>query len=153
MCIRDSPEVADELRDVLVRVASVEDVSARDRRILDVTVVEVARDGEVLRLSLDRVQTRERVVGAAVFARDVHVPHAVELLGAELRQAAVRPVADLRRDVERLVVSGQRVRGEETGEDLMKRVIRRPDALVAAVGGEFLEAHELRLGTVSYTHL
>ena len=113
-------QVAGELRDVLVGVATVEDVVPGYGRVLHVTIVEVARDGEVLRLvAPERVQAGERVVGSAVFARDVHVPHPIELLGAELGETAVRPVADLRRDVERLRVPGERVRGDETGEDLV----------------------------------
>jgi hypothetical protein len=39
----EDAEVADELRDVLVRVTPVENVVVRDRRVLHVAVVEVAR--------------------------------------------------------------------------------------------------------------
>ena len=59
------------------------------------------------------------------------------------RQPAVHPVADLRGDVERLRVAGELMRVEQAGQDLVQRVVRRPDALVAAVRGELLESHEL----------
>ena len=51
VALLEDAEVADELRDVLVRVTPVEDVVVRDRRVLHVAVVEVPRDGEVLRLA------------------------------------------------------------------------------------------------------
>ena len=140
-------QVADELRNVLVGMPTIEDIRAGDGRILHVAIVEIARDGEILGLvGAQRMQTGKGVIRTAVFAGDVHVPHAIELLGAHLRESAVRPVADLRCDIQRLRVAGERVRVEQSCDDLVQRVVRRPDPLVAAVGRELLETHELRFG-------
>jgi hypothetical protein len=39
------------------------------------------------------------------------------------------PVAELRRDLERLRAAAERVRVEQAREDFMQRVVRRPDLL------------------------
>jgi hypothetical protein len=125
----ENPQVADELRDVLIGVPAVEDVLVGDDRLVDGGVDEALRGGHVVGLPRAGArERRQRVVDAAELAGDVAVPHAIELRLRQRRQPAVRPVGDLRGDVERLRVPGVRVRVDEAREDLVERVVRRPDA-------------------------
>ena len=141
------PQVADELRNVLVGVAAVKDVFVADHRRVDRGVDEALRGGDVVGLpGAERGERRERIVDTAELPGDVAVPHAVELRLGQRRQPAVRPVGDLRGDVERLRVPGVRVRVDKARENLVQRVIRRPDPGIAAVRRELFEPHELRFG-------
>ncbi len=95
-------------------------------------------------LAREPEQTRHRLVHAAVLARDVATPHAGAGLGRQRAQPRVDPGAHASRDLERLLVAGDFVRVEQAREDLVQRVVRRPDlAVLRAVGGPAFEHDEL----------
>ena len=117
-----------------------------DDGLIDRVVDEALRGGDVVGAAgPQRRERRQAVADPAVLAGDVRVPHAIELRLRQRRQPAVHPVADLRGDVERLRVARVPMRVEQPREDLVQRVVRRPDAGVAAVRRELLEPDELRL--------
>ena len=110
----------------------------------EVRVVEQLRAVEELLVAGEPEEPRHDFVHAAVLAGDVAVPHADARLRRKRLQPRVRPRAHAPRDVERLLVARDLVAVEQTREDLVQRVVRRPDLRVLrAVGGALLEHDEL----------
>ena len=155
--VRHFPGIAEglerpgDLRDVLVGVPTADRVDVLRQAPLvagvaeeEVGVVEQLRALDEPLVAGETEQARHHLVHAAVLAGDVGPPH----LGARLRgqrlQPRVGPRPHSARDVERLLVARHLVAVEQPREDLVQRVVRRPDLRVLrAVGGALLEHDEL----------
>ena len=70
-------------------------------------------------LRAQRMKLSQAFVHPSVFARDVGVPHPIELFLPQRHEPAMHPVADLRGDIERLSAAGQNMRVEQSGDDLV----------------------------------
>ena len=86
-------------------------------------MVEHARQREVLRLAGDRRQIGQRLRHPA----ELGLEHRLLLRVGETIGAELHPSREALRHVERLPVVAELVRVDEAGEDLVQRVIRRPD--------------------------
>lgn len=108
--------------------------------------VEVEQLGqcEVVGLAGDRVQVDDRLDDAAELTAGEDAPHPLQRGLGQLGQPGVHPVAHAGREVERPGVVRGEVGVEQTLEDLVRGVVRRPHHGVVGAGPR-LQIDELRL--------
>ena len=118
---------ADELGDCRVGVKARELVHVLGRRPKDALMIEPQGNIQILLLTRQRIQVRQRLIHAAVFLPQ----HPLHLFVSQARIARDHPVPEFPRRLERLRIVAIHVHVLQAGEDLVQRVIRRPHVLPA----------------------
>ncbi len=135
-------EVAEQGRGVLVGVHAVQLVPARRGEVEQRVQVEQLRRLDEHTVARQHRQVAQHLVHAACLARDVQGPHGRALLRGQHGQPPVHPPPHLGGDLQRHGRAGVPVGVQQTGHDLVARVVRRPDL---AVGRQRFQARELPL--------
>ena len=116
---------ADRLGDLGVRVQAVERVLAARERVEHDAVVEEPGEPQVLGVPRDAVEVRQRLLHPA----ELGLQHLLPLRVGEPLRAQAHPGGHALRRLERLRVAEHAVHVEQPRQDLVQRVVRRPDAL------------------------
>ena len=116
---------AGDLGNLRVSVETVELVLTARQRVEAELVVERQRQLEVIGVAGNGVKVGERLIDAAMLVAE----RLLLLLMAELRDTQLQPVGHLHDNVERLLVAAVVVHVKQTGENLVERIVRRPDRL------------------------